>query len=61
MHAAVQHARSGLKSLLHLALSWRAGPPGRSLRDRAACLSPRAGSSRPVSYTHLTLPTICSV
>eukprot|EP00969_Alexandrium_andersonii_P267455 11820032-Alexandrium_andersonii.AAC.1 len=32
-------------------------PPARSPRPRG----PRRGRSPPVSYTHLTLPTICSV
>eukprot|EP00969_Alexandrium_andersonii_P159955 7067834-Alexandrium_andersonii.AAC.1 len=30
LHAAVLHARAGLKVLMPLASSWRAGSPGRS-------------------------------
>eukprot|EP00969_Alexandrium_andersonii_P124052 5482006-Alexandrium_andersonii.AAC.1 len=37
---------------------WRAR--GRAIRSREASNRKRCGS-RPVSYTHLTLPTICSV
>eukprot|EP00975_Prorocentrum_lima_P034409 7234344-Prorocentrum_lima.AAC.1 len=32
-----------------------------SARELAPCCSPACGASKPVSYTHLTLPTICSV
>eukprot|EP00969_Alexandrium_andersonii_P082124 3620666-Alexandrium_andersonii.AAC.1 len=41
----------------------RWGPPRQRQRRGPASAPPRrrAGSRRPVSYTHLTLPTICSV
>eukprot|EP00969_Alexandrium_andersonii_P029749 1298798-Alexandrium_andersonii.AAC.1 len=35
----------------------RAAPKGQQLRDKTAF----SACSAPVSYTHLTLPTICSV
>eukprot|EP00969_Alexandrium_andersonii_P299467 13240050-Alexandrium_andersonii.AAC.1 len=34
---------------------------GRALRCRAALLALGSARDPPVSYTHLTLPTICSV
>eukprot|EP00969_Alexandrium_andersonii_P060166 2649582-Alexandrium_andersonii.AAC.1 len=37
-----------------MAAVWRAMP---AMRASCACAAPRS----PVSYTHLTLPTICSV
>eukprot|EP00969_Alexandrium_andersonii_P335053 14807345-Alexandrium_andersonii.AAC.1 len=37
------------------------GAARRRARWPAACCRERAGRSPPVSYTHLTLPTICSV
>eukprot|EP00969_Alexandrium_andersonii_P129672 5731573-Alexandrium_andersonii.AAC.1 len=46
---------------------WRCGRPARSSGDSRRCRPPlraliSAGPARaPVSYTHLTLPTICSV
>ena len=36
-----------------------AGMDLRACLDQALCLKP--GNCEPVSYTHLTLPTICSV
>eukprot|EP00969_Alexandrium_andersonii_P269969 11932211-Alexandrium_andersonii.AAC.1 len=47
--------------------SWRTGHPcprapvGRSLPTGAPAAARRLSSTQAVSYTHLTLPTICSV
>eukprot|EP00969_Alexandrium_andersonii_P302465 13370795-Alexandrium_andersonii.AAC.1 len=36
-------------------------PPPSALRSRSSAPTARHSPKKPVSYTHLTLPTICSV
>eukprot|EP00969_Alexandrium_andersonii_P336990 14894854-Alexandrium_andersonii.AAC.1 len=54
----------GSEMCIRDSLSTRSFPRGRRLREKCEPLRlgpRRASGGAPVSYTHLTLPTICSV